>query len=160
MTARSLTGNFANFGAYFTYKLRSLRSVLILNGIFALLSYPLMALVIALLLARFSALPKWLAFLPGLLVCYLLGTGWLALSTRCGFGHALAVGVLPFLLPDFFKVMLATVLVKGLATLTKQETKKRPVLFSPAPGWRWSAPPPLYRRSVWPLPWKLFPLWA
>jgi len=42
MTARSLTGNFANFGAYFTYKLRSLRSVLILNGIFALLSYPLM----------------------------------------------------------------------------------------------------------------------
>ena len=85
-----------------------------------LLSYPLMALVIALLLARFSALPKWLAFLPGLLVCYLLGTGWLALSTRCGFGHALAVGVLPFLLPDFFKVMLATVLVKRLATLAKQ----------------------------------------
>ena len=85
-----------------------------------LLSYPLMALVIGLLMARFSALPKWGAFLPGLFVCYLLGTGWLAFSTRCGFGHALAVGVLPFLLPDFLKVMLATVLVKGLAALSKQ----------------------------------------
>lgn len=41
MTARSLTGNFSKFGTYYLYKLRSLRSMLILNSIFALLSYPL-----------------------------------------------------------------------------------------------------------------------
>ncbi len=40
MTARSSTGNFSKFGTYFLYKLRSLRPLIILNGIFALLSYP------------------------------------------------------------------------------------------------------------------------
>lgn len=41
MTARSLTGNFSKFGTYYLYKLRTLRSMTILNSIFALLSYPL-----------------------------------------------------------------------------------------------------------------------
>lgn len=41
MTARSLTGNFSKFGTYYLYKMRTLRSMLILNSIFALLSYPL-----------------------------------------------------------------------------------------------------------------------
>jgi len=85
-----------------------------------LLSYPLMALVIGLVTKHFPGLPRWTSFLSGLSLCYLLGTGWLMLSTRCGFVHALVVGVLPFLLPDFLKIMLATVLVKGLAPLTKQ----------------------------------------
>ncbi len=41
MTARSLTGNFSKFGTYYLYKLRTMRSMIILNSIFALLSYPL-----------------------------------------------------------------------------------------------------------------------
>lgn len=41
MTARSLTGNFSKLGTYYLYKLRTLRSMIILNSIFALLSYPL-----------------------------------------------------------------------------------------------------------------------
>lgn len=41
MTALSSTGNFSRFGTYFLYKLRGLRSLIIMNGIFALLSYPL-----------------------------------------------------------------------------------------------------------------------
>ena len=40
MTALSSTGNFSKFGTYFLYKLRTLRPMIILNGIFALLSYP------------------------------------------------------------------------------------------------------------------------
>ncbi len=40
MTARSSTGNFSKFGTYFLYKLRNLRPLIILNSIFALLSYP------------------------------------------------------------------------------------------------------------------------
>ncbi len=40
MTAQSLTGNFSKFGTYFLYKLRNMRSLIILNGIFALFSYP------------------------------------------------------------------------------------------------------------------------
>ncbi len=41
MTALSLKGNFSKFGAYYGYKLRTLRSMIILNSIFSLLSYPL-----------------------------------------------------------------------------------------------------------------------
>lgn len=41
MTARSSTGNFSKFGTYFLYKLRTMRPLIILNSIFALLSYPL-----------------------------------------------------------------------------------------------------------------------
>ncbi len=40
MTAQSWTDNFAKFGTYFLYKLRTMRSMVILNGIFALFSYP------------------------------------------------------------------------------------------------------------------------
>ena len=40
MTAQSSTGNFSKFGTYFLYKLRSLRPLIIMNSIFALLSYP------------------------------------------------------------------------------------------------------------------------
>lgn len=41
MTALSLKGNFSKFGAYYGYKLRTLRPMIILNSIFSLLSYPL-----------------------------------------------------------------------------------------------------------------------
>ncbi len=43
MTAQSSKGNFTKFGTYFLYKLKTLRPMLILNSIFALLSYPLAA---------------------------------------------------------------------------------------------------------------------
>ncbi len=41
MTAQSSTGKFYKFGTYYLYKLRTLRPLIIMNGIFALLSYPL-----------------------------------------------------------------------------------------------------------------------
>ncbi len=41
MTALSLKGNFSKFGTYYSYKLRTLRPMIILNSIFSLLSYPL-----------------------------------------------------------------------------------------------------------------------
>ena len=84
-----------------------------------LLAYPLMALVIGLLVWNRSILPLRTAFLSGLLVCYLLGTGWLMLSTRCGLSHALAVGVLPFLLPDLLKALLAAALSKKILAIQK-----------------------------------------
>ena len=84
-----------------------------------LLAYPLMAPVIGLFAKHFPTLPQWSAFLSGNLVCYLLGTGWLMLSTRCGMGHALAVGVLPFLLPDLVKTLLAAALSKKILAIEK-----------------------------------------
>ena len=41
MTAQSSTGNFSKFGTYFFYKLKTLRTMITMNSIFALLSYPL-----------------------------------------------------------------------------------------------------------------------
>ncbi len=43
MTAQNSTGNFSKFGTYYLYKLRTLRPLIILNSIFSLLSYPLLA---------------------------------------------------------------------------------------------------------------------
>jgi biotin transport system substrate-specific component len=47
----------------------------------------------------------WLPFLAGTLVIYLCGAGWLALSL--GITKALALGVLPFLIGDGIKIVLA-----------------------------------------------------
>jgi biotin transport system substrate-specific component len=47
----------------------------------------------------------WLAFLAGTLVIYLCGAGWLALSL--GVEAALRLGVLPFLIGDAAKILLA-----------------------------------------------------
>ena len=47
----------------------------------------------------------WLPFLAGTAVIYLCGAGWLALSL--GLEKALALGVLPFLIGDALKIILA-----------------------------------------------------
>ncbi|MEE3420404.1 MAG: biotin transporter BioY [Lachnospiraceae bacterium] len=55
----------------------------------------------------------WAAILGcelGNLVLYVLGTAWLAVSAHMGFGAALAVGVTPFVIEDFAKVVIAVVL--------------------------------------------------
>ncbi len=43
----------------------------------------------------------------GTLVCYALGTAWLAYQAHMGFGAALAAGVIPFLPGDLAKIVLA-----------------------------------------------------
>ena len=55
--------------------------------------------------------------IPGLLLCYLFGTLWFvyvyaAEGKEIGFGAALGLCVLPYLIPDAIKLLLAFVLTR------------------------------------------------
>lgn len=78
-----------------------------------ILSYPLMALVIGLLVER-KKQPSRMEFagsmLIGMVVCYTFGASWLAAVAGFDFAKALTVGVAPFLAFDIIKVILASLL--------------------------------------------------
>lgn len=50
----------------------------------------------------------------GLAACYVFGTGWFAISFGCGVSYALSVCVLPYIIPDLFKLALASVISSKL----------------------------------------------
>ena len=81
-----------------------------------LIGYIPMAILIGLVIDRFPGnnlkdrLIGLAAMLAGTWVLYLFGTLWLALVLHYTFAEALAIGVLPFLLTDFLKMVLAAVL--------------------------------------------------
>lgn len=52
----------------------------------------------------------FLGFLFGTFVTYVLGTSWLALQTGTSFIQALALGVLPFIIGDIVKMILACII--------------------------------------------------
>lgn len=52
--------------------------------------------------------------LSGLLLCYLLGTGWFILITGRGLVESLMLCVVPFLIPDLCKAATAILLTRAL----------------------------------------------
>jgi len=82
-----------------------------------LIAYPLMALLIALILnktGRRSIPLTTAAMLAGLVVCYALGTVWLAASTGRTLTEALLAGAVPFAGFDAAKAVFCALLVKAL----------------------------------------------
>lgn len=55
----------------------------------------------------------------GILVCYLFGTVWFVIAYKVSFVSALSTCVIPFLLPDAVKIILAAVLVNRLKRFVK-----------------------------------------
>ena len=57
---------------------------------------------------------KWYLYLSGMVLgsmsCYLFGTIWLAFQMRLTFPEAFALGVLPYIPADFFKMIIALLL--------------------------------------------------
>lgn len=56
----------------------------------------------------------------GALMIYACGVPWLKMQTGMTWQKAITVGMLPFLLPDGFKVAAAVILVKGLRPLMRR----------------------------------------
>lgn len=50
----------------------------------------------------------------GLLLCYLLGTIWFCISSKTNFLSALMLCIVPFIIPDAAKIIVASILVKKL----------------------------------------------
>ena len=84
---------------------------------------------LALVPALFKLLPvknKWRragmlygAMALGMAVCYLFGTVWFVLVYECSVGYALTLCVLPYLVPDFIKFIVATLLAVRLEKFVK-----------------------------------------
>lgn len=55
----------------------------------------------------------------GTIVCYILGSVWLSMEMNLNFSKALLLGVIPYLLGDAIKVVLATVLCYSLKARLK-----------------------------------------
>ena len=76
-----------------------------------IIAYPFMAFIIAFIAERagrksFGVLLSGMAC--SLLVCYAIGTSWLALSAHMSIGAALTAAVVPFVIPDVLKAFSAS----------------------------------------------------
>ncbi len=75
-----------------------------------IIGFMFMALIAGLFIDRFSN--KWYLCFVGMVigtsVCYAFGTIWLAYQTNMSIGAALATGVIPFILGDVAKILIAT----------------------------------------------------
>lgn len=56
----------------------------------------------------------------GLILCYLLGTGWLSFNTGINFKDALLVGVIPFVPGDIIKLTLAIIVGRPIRKAINQ----------------------------------------
>lgn len=75
-----------------------------------LIAYPLMALTVSLFASKKANYQgAWLAggMIAALLICYAFGTAWLATVVKISFTAALGIGVVPYLIPDGAKLVLA-----------------------------------------------------
>ena len=80
------------------------------TGGFLLGYLPCVTVEAALLRGRGGWLRCCAAMAAGVVLCYLFGTCWFALTRHCGFGPALSACVLPFLPFDAVKIGLAALL--------------------------------------------------
>lgn len=76
-----------------------------------IIAYPFMAFIIAFIAERagkksFGVLLLGMAC--SLVVCYAIGTSWLAFSAHMSFGAALTAAVVPFVIPDTLKALAAS----------------------------------------------------
>lgn len=81
-----------------------------------IIGYIAAALIIGLLVPRCANKFYWIApaLAAGILVCYAFGTVWYIILTHTGLGAALMTCVVPFLLGDLLKIVLATLLIVKL----------------------------------------------
>lgn len=70
-----------------------------------------MAIIAGIFIERFERkpIPSMIGMMLGTMLCYAIGTAWLAYQAHMDFMAALAVGVLPFLVEDLIKIIFAAV---------------------------------------------------
>ena len=88
-----------------------------------LVAYAIMAFLIAFACEKFpkhSYLASMISMHLSLMICYLLGSGWLAIQTGTNFGAALMTGALPFAVFDIIKAVLSASLAFALRKALKK----------------------------------------
>ena len=77
-----------------------------------LIGFILMALICGWFIDKFDCklVPSFVGMVLGTIVCYVFGTVWLAYQAGMSFYAALAAGVLPFIIGDLVKMVIAAVI--------------------------------------------------
>ena len=77
-----------------------------------LIGFIFMALICGWFIAKFACklVPSFVGMVLGTIVCYVFGTVWLAYQAGMSFYAALAAGVLPFIIGDLVKMVIAAVI--------------------------------------------------
>ena len=70
-----------------------------------------MAIVAGIFIEKFERklIPSMIGMMLGTIICYAIGTAWLAYQAHMDFVAALAVGVFPFIIEDLIKIIFAAV---------------------------------------------------
>lgn len=95
-----------------------------------LVAYPIMAFFIAFVCEKFQTHiypASLIATLVSLLICYLFGSGWLAIQSGTSFGAALLAGAAPFAVFDIIKGILSCSLALVLRRALKKANLYEPV---------------------------------
>lgn len=76
-----------------------------------LIGFIFMAIICGIVIDKFECkfVPSMIGMIVGTIVCYFFGTAWLAYQAGMSFQAALAAGVLPFIIPDLVKMVIAAV---------------------------------------------------
>ena len=88
-----------------------------------ILGYPLMAMIAAFGVFRRGFVWQVVGMVLGMAVCYAVGTAWFMVQSGSGLAQSLTLCVIPFVLPDLVKAVLATALARTLR-------RRAPALFN------------------------------
>lgn len=69
---------------------------------------------------NYKRIPNIIGMIVGLAITYIFGTAWLAFGMGRTFMEALAIGVLPFLIFDFGKIIIVAIIGPELQKLIKK----------------------------------------
>jgi len=86
-----------------------------LSGLGATTGYVIGMLIAAPIVSLLKKHSDVWAGIAGLFMIYLAGAGFLCMFAHISFIHALVIGVLPFMIPDFIKLGLAIMMVRKLS---------------------------------------------
>ena len=101
--------SFTNMAIYLTIILLDKKRATISVAIYLLIGFVGMPVFSGFIMERLEK-SKILALCLGTICLYLVGTIWLMLQSKLGFATAISVGVLPFLIFDIIKILVAIAL--------------------------------------------------
>ena len=88
-----------------------------------LISFVPAAFIAGLFIDRYTGYKQMLGCLPGLLVSYAIGTLWLSFQAKMSITAALSAAVLPFIIWDLIKIVLATLVGRRISAALHKQAK-------------------------------------
>lgn len=93
-----------------------------------LISYPIMAAIVSIIVKLGKKFPYYFfGMSTALFVCYISGATYMMISLKMTLKNVLSLGIIPFILPDIAKIVLAALLAYRLNTIIFKQKAGRPI---------------------------------